>query len=564
MLPGAATPRRPSRRDLVVTLPRARACALAVLAALAPCPAAAAPDAIPDATLACDTMTLGVQTHFGQGWPRAAFDEVRAVGATLIRDQIGWRRSETSPGTYVLQPGDRAFLARARDEGLDLVLVFAGANPLHDGGLTPHSPAGRAAFAGFVAAVVDAHADAIRAVEIGNEFNGSFVDGPAARTRVASYAALLAAVRAALRPRHPDLPVLGGAAHSVPVGWFRELGAAGALADMDGVVVHPYRPYPEHLDRELARLDAAVAAFGPPLPVFATEFGLETDDPAASAPYLVKMATIMAGSGVCAASWYALRDEQWYRNMGLYDADGTLKPAGHAFALVVRDLLPHGRPERLGDDPLLQAWRFGADGPVVAWGAGQAVRLEPGATVRLSDGSAIPAPARLGDDPIIVAGGVTFGATATVADSLYQYGHAPWTYAARRPDGTERPLAWRDWRWTSQLADPGLPALAVTARGVTAAGRKAAVERFTAPAAGRYLVTGHWQRRGEGGGVRLAMLQDGRELWARDLGPGAEAALEAWPVEMPEGGTLDFVLGPPEGGGAATLWRRVSLIRDGE
>jgi hypothetical protein len=507
-------------------------------------------------------MRLGVQTHFGQGWPLATFDQARALGATLIRDQVGWRRTEKSRGQPVLQGRDRAFLDRARAGGFDLVLVFAGANPLHDGGVTPHTPEGRAAFAGFVAAVAEEYGDALHAIEIGNEFNGSFVDGPARQDRAAAYAALLAAVRDAVRPRHPGLPILGGAAHSVPVGWFRGLGEAGALEGIDGLVVHPYRPHPEHLDREIARLDAAVAAFGPRLPVFATEFGLETDDPAEAAPYLVKMAVLLAASGVCEATWYALRDQPWFRNMGLYGEDGALKPAGRAFALVTRELLPLGRPARLSPDPLLQAWRFGEGGPVVAWGAGQALRVAPGATVRRADGTVVAPPARLGDEPVIVTGGDTgFGATATVADTLYQHGHPPWSWFARRPGG-DRALAWRDWRWTSQLADPGLPALAVTPRGATPAGGAAVVERFTAPAAGTYLVEGRWQRPGEGGdGTRLDIVREGDVLWSRRLGPGDEAALEAWPVELPEAGALDFVLDPLEDGAGDTVRRRVVISR---
>jgi len=56
----------------------------------------------------------------------------------------------------------------------------------------------------------------------------------------------------------PEVRVLGGAAVPVPLPWFEDLFAAGALGAMDAVAVHPYRSTPEGVERahwDLARDD---------------------------------------------------------------------------------------------------------------------------------------------------------------------------------------------------------------------------------------------------------------------------------------------------------------------
>ncbi len=482
---------------------------------------------------------LGVQTHFGQGWPPRDLALATEVGATGLRDGVAWARTEQRPGASLVTRQDHAWLDQAGALGMGVTLVFASRNPLYDNGETPYTPEGRRAFAAFVAATLDQVGDQVTAIEIGNEANGAFVTGPAAADRVGAYAALLTEVARVVRARHPETVILGGAAHSVPIGWYRELGAAGVLAELDGIVIHPYREAPEGIDREIARLRAAVAEFGPPKPIHATEFGLETDDPQASADHLVKMATLLAAAGVADASWYALRDEAQYRGMGLFDRRGVEKPAARAFRFMTRALAA-GCPARLGDDPLAQVFRFGTNGPIVAWGAGQ--RLAVDGVVRLADGTEIAAPGRLGDRPIVIEGGrIEIGASEVVGDTRYQFGAAPWSYFARDATGHETPLVWRDWHWTSYLGDPATPALAVRDGGVTP-GRASAVERFTVAEAGSYRIEARWSRAKEiGDGVGLAIEKNGAVVWSADLA-GMELAPPDLSVDLAAGDQLDFVV----------------------
>lgn len=506
---------------------------------------------------------LGAQTHFGQGWPLSDLALARKVGAAGLRDGLSWARTERRPGVFQVARRDRAFLDQATALGMGVTLVFASRNPLHDGGDPPYSPAGRRAFADFVAAAVDQVGGEVRAIEIGNEANGASVTGPAAADRAGAYAALLTELASAVRARHPEMPILGGAAHSVPIGWFRDLGEAGALAALDGIVIHPYRDTPEGIDREIARLREVIAEFGPPKPIHATEFGLETDDARASADYLVKMSTLLAASGVADASWYALRDEEHYRGMGLYDRRGAEKPAARAFGLVTRALAA-GCPVRLGDDPLAQVFRFGSDGPIVAWGAGQRLAVE--GVVRRADGAGIAAPERLDDRPIVIEGGtVEVGATQVVGDTRYQFGVAPWSYFRRGLDGEETPLGWRDWHWTSYLGDPATPALAVRDGGVTPGRSASVVERFTATEGGTFRVDARWSRPAgaAGDGVRLAIEKNGAVIWGADFA-GAELALPDLPVDLAAGDRLDFVVAAGTTAEGDAIRRRLVIARRSE
>ena len=504
---------------------------------------------------------LGAQTHFGQGWALSDLTLARDVGVGGLRDGLSWARTEVRPGVYRIGRRDRAFLDQAAALGLGVTLVFASRNPLHDGGETPHTEAGRRAFAAFVAAVMDQAGDDVRAIEIGNEANGAFVTGPAAADRPGMYAALLAEVARAVRARHPETRILGGAAHSVPIGWFRELGEAGTLGNLDVVAIHPYRDTPEGIDREIVRLREVLAEFGPEKPIQATEIGIETDDPQAAADYLVKMATLLAASGVAEASWYALRDEAHYRGMGLFDRRGAEKPAARAFASVQR-ALAHGCPVRLGDDPLAEVYRFGADGPVVAWGAGHRIAVR-GGVVRRPDGARIPAPARLGDAAILIEGGaIEIGASEVIGDTRYQFGAAPWSYVRRGPDGAEVPLGWRDWHWTSYLGDPATPALAVREGGVTPGASAAVVERFTAPEAGPFEVSGAWSRPAgaPGDGTRLVIERNGAVVWSADFN-GAELAAPRIRVDLAVGDRLDFVVAAGVSAEGDATKRRLIIAR---
>ena len=292
-------------------------------------------------------FVLGVQTHLGQNWPAAAVPLASGIGAPLLRDGLSWQEAEQSPGRIVFPPQKLGALRIACQAAQRLILTANPRNPLYDGGLTVSSSEGTAAFVAYLKALVGAFpAGCVAAVEIGNEINGGRGLPVASGSDPAEvYVGLMKAAYPALKQAAPDLAVLGGSTNAVGTGFLDKLFAKGLLDVVDGVAVHPYRDHAENLDWELRHLSAAMAAHGKRVPIWATEFGDYFETPEQAAPALVKLTALLSASGVERASWYALLQQKWFRNMGLYGDGGTPLPAGRAFAFVQRELVRQGRAD---------------------------------------------------------------------------------------------------------------------------------------------------------------------------------------------------------------------------
>ena len=82
----------------------------------------------------------------------------------------------------------------------------------------------------------------------------------------AQYTALALATARALREADPNATIIGPATSEVPLKFLEEFFAAGALAHLDAVSVHPYRPYqkaPETAVEDYARLRALIEGHAP-------------------------------------------------------------------------------------------------------------------------------------------------------------------------------------------------------------------------------------------------------------------------------------------------------------
>ena len=343
---------------------------------------------------------LGVNTHFEQGWPLTDFSKVSDSGASAIRDTVTWGKVEQQPGRFTFTPKNSGHMDVACRRSIPVLLVIAPRNKLYDGGMAVSSPAGQHALGRYVGALVDRFPCVI-GVEIGNEINTKSRKWPGQAEKPAMYVSMLKAVRQELNRRPRRVALLGGSSIGVAVDFHARLFAAGELPMIDAVAVHPYVSNPERLPEQFARLRQAMQANGGTKPVWATEFGDYYKTPEAAPPHALKVITIMSAAGIQRAFWYALLDEPWYPNMGLYGAKGA-KPAVDTFRIAVRQLLPAGNARRIpANDPMSFVYRFG-NGPYVMWGSGRPLRLPPGARVFDARGRGIAAPRALGTDPIIV------------------------------------------------------------------------------------------------------------------------------------------------------------------
>ena len=510
---------------------------------------------------ASGAMRLGVNTHFDQGWPLASLEDVATARAHGIRDTISWGKVERTPGVYDFTAANSGYVGNACAASLPVLLTLTPRNKAYDGGETVFSPQGRQAFAALAEAVA-ARFPCVTAFEIGNEINGHALKGRMTAQMPQSYIEIVRAVRDTVKPRHPRIRLLSGSSLSVATGFFDRLFGAGLLPLVDGVVVHPYLTVPEQLPAQIARLRQAMARHGAEKPVWASEFGYYYPTPDAAPPHALKLITLLSAAGVQEAHWYALRDEPYYPNMGLFKGR-TPKPALDMFRAVQTRLLAAGNARRqdISGDPLSFVFRFGS-GPYVVWGAGRAIRWAGDAKAWDARGRPIAVPVRLGDDPVIVdaPGGLTLGAQTVLTDTLTDFAGAGWSYHVERAKGGEQPFGWIDWNWTPYIGARQLPNFRVTGAVVTTArpaqdDASALIERYEAPGGERAFLSACFETK-PARAQTVRIMTHGKVLFSALV----SGQVRTPPLLLPPGAAVDIHYTAQVGGGAQPLRRRIRIL----
>jgi len=312
---------------------------------------------VPRAAPAVDSP-FGVMTHFAKGWPADIIPLIEKAGIANVRDEQPWRQIEKRPGRYDFSPRLTNYMAELKRHHLNPLVVLAFSNPLYDGDQTPFSAEGRAGYANYAKAVTQHYGGDVPAVEIWNEYNGSFCSGPCRTDRPGAYTAMLRDAYAGVKSTRNGVTVLGGAAVPIPLDYFRRLFDQGALASMDAVVIHPYRRQPEGVEQQIESLRQLMMRYGAPKPIWATEFS-DTADMKKSrddvARYLVRMSTLLLSAHVERLYWYLLRDE----NPASRYAPA---PAYVAYAVLIHNLTGLRYVRRDESNPAVRAYVFSAGG----------------------------------------------------------------------------------------------------------------------------------------------------------------------------------------------------------
>lgn len=540
--------RRPDGRRLALT----GALIAALGAALSPAPATAA-------------MTLGVNTHFEQGWPLKALDKVRESGAQSVRESLNWAKIERAPGQYDFNAKNSGFLETICARRIPVLLMIMVRNKIYDGGGPPASAATYAAYGRFTRAVVERF-PCVTAVEVGNEVNAVSAKYPDSPRKAENYVALVRATRDALAGSSRPVTLVGGSSLMVATGFLERLFKAGLLPLVDAVAVHPYADMPETLPAQLARLRAAMMRAGGEKPVWATEFGLYYATPEEAPRHAWRVMAILSAAGVARADWYALLDEPWYPNMGLYGG-GRPKPALQMFQRVARALASEGDARRIdAGDPLTFVYRFG-DGTSVLWASGRQVTFAPGASLIDAQGGTISPPAALGPDPVIAAPGTrwTLGPVRVLADSYFDAGTAPWQATVTGPGGWRRPLGWVDTNWASHIGVPGMPRL-ILSGGLVAVPSSSQrpltmVERFRSPVTGTVWLSSCFTAT-KAAAPAITITHQDRPVVR--LVPGTGGPQETVRLNVDAGDGIALRYDGPPAAGVASVRRRIRILTEPE
>ncbi|WP_181814782.1 glycosyl hydrolase [Sphingomonas aracearum] len=512
-------------------------------------------------------MMFGVQTHFSQGWNPAWLGFANQVQAPALRDTVTWTSIERTPGVYEFSRAP-ASLANFCAQGGKLSLTIQPQNPIYDGGSSVYTDQGRAAYARYVAALLANYKGCITAIEVGNEINNSSgLVYPAGVSKASTYVALLQTLYATVKPQFADVSILGGSTNAIGTGFLETLFAAGALNYMDAVAVHPYRNDGEGIDGEIANLRQVMAKYGKVVPIWATEFSYNYADQRRNASGLIKSAVQLSASGVDRAFWYALVDQSSFPNMGLFTAK-TMKPTGAAYAAVTQRVLSAGRAVRVDTgDNLVYLYRAGADRWVV-WGSPRTITFSGNPVLRDMLGSGLGGNSvTIGADPILVEGasGYSLGASATVADTLLQYGSAPWSYWRRGKDGKDISLPIFDNDFTSYYGDRWSKPLRINNTTAAPAGDGAnpmrAIMRYTAPMTGQFDLEACFTKTVSGDGVDYRIEKNGTLLASGVT--TAKSEIHALLVNLNAGDRLDLSFGPNKTYGGDSFSYRAVLSQRG-
>lgn len=514
-------------------------------------------------------MILGTQTHFSQGWSEGTLVRARSVKAPLLRDSHSWGMTERIPGRYDFSSEAAEKLSRACQSGFRLILTAEPRNPIYDRGEWAFSDRANTAFADYLSAVVDHWGHCIAAFEIGNEINGgSGLKYPGGISSAEGYVSTLRMVDKRFRSQHPNVAILGGSTNMIGTGFLVGMFKAGMLELVDGVAVHQYKSHGESTDVEIANLRTKMKLADRIVPIWVTEFSHDVSDTDEAARQLLKTTTQLAESGVAVAVWYALIDQRWFPNMGLFH-DARIKPTGKAFQFWQERLLTGGRPMRLDlSNPSIFAYSYGPDLHVL-WGLGQVVEISPSSELFDATGEPVVNSGKfeIGEDPVVIVGATSIKVieNRVLADSMLQWNRGNWDYFAQKSDGTYEDLALFDDRYDSYIGSRWHRPLYIRPYSAAVAGTGTnptrAVWRHTAQVAGPAVIATCVRNgsRGDGVDVRIALndttfadhiVSDATWHWQQS-------------VDLEVGDRVEFSIGPNQTSGGDVVALRHKILAGG-
>ncbi|HEX3997499.1 MAG TPA: hypothetical protein VHX65_03000 [Pirellulales bacterium] len=284
---------------------------------------------------------LGVNIHFTAPRP-GELEMLAAGGFRVVRMDFGWAGIERKLGAYDFSAYDRLLDALDRHR-IRAMLILDYGNPLYDGGLAPHTDAGRAAFVRWAVASITHFRGRGVVWEMWNEPNIFFWKP---KPDAAAYAALAVAVGKAIRqtPAIARELYVGPAMSTIDLKFLETCLRGGCLKYWDAVSVHPYRQDeptigwkaahetdkvefnhagdPERVLADYAKMRALIRKYAPstePIPILSGEWGYAAGagarggwrayDTERQAEMLARQWLVNLSAGIPISIWYDWHDD---------------------------------------------------------------------------------------------------------------------------------------------------------------------------------------------------------------------------------------------------------------
>ncbi len=290
--------------------------------------------------------SLGVNIHFTQP-EKGEMSRLQALGVRWVRKDFFWGEVEHERGKYDFSRYD-ALVTRLQANGLQPLFILDYGNALYDGGLSPHTDEGRAAFARFAATAARHYRGQAILWEIWNEPNLARFWFP--DPNATDYGRLALTTARAMHRADPAAMVIAPAVVGFPWDFWRTIGQLGTLQQLNAVSVHPYglvrpedaQPHYRTLRRLLSQLNPTWD-----LPIIASESGYSTltggMTEQTQAAYVTRYWLVGMANDIPLSIWYDWRNNgtnpaELEENFGLVRHDFTPKPAYQAAQTLLSTL----------------------------------------------------------------------------------------------------------------------------------------------------------------------------------------------------------------------------------
>lgn len=203
---------------------------------------------------------VGVNIHFTHAKP-GELELLAAGGFRFVRMDFFWEGIEKEKGVYDFAAYDH-LMADLDRLGLRAYFILDYGHRLYDGGQSPHTDEGRAAFCAFVKATMQRFAGRGIVWEMWNEPNHGMFWKPV--PKVDDYVKLALAVGETVREVAPKEVLVGPTTSEIDLPFLEACFKGGCLSLWDAVSVHPYRQsLPESVAEEYRTLRQLITRHAP-------------------------------------------------------------------------------------------------------------------------------------------------------------------------------------------------------------------------------------------------------------------------------------------------------------